>query len=216
MCIRDSGKNVHPAGHQLVHFLHGDGDVHGRAGVVLFDDADDRQIHHLLDLGDVPHGVGADAHSLSLIHIFHESMDALSVIYALLKSHEVIDLLIIMLGTNDVKERFGANAACIAAGMERLILKAKSVDCWGTKQPNILVVAPPPIGAGFHDAVMGDGCVEKSAGVAGQLRIICERQGVHFLDAKDCEFNQVDFMHLTRKGHAQLAELLAKEVPGLI
>ena len=78
------------------------------------------------------------------------------------------------------------------------------------------MVAPPPIGAGFHDAVMGDGCVEKSAGVAGQLRIICERQGVHFLDAKDCEFNQVDFMHLTRKGHAQLAELLAKEVPGLI
>ena len=145
-----------------------------------------------------------------------ESMDALSVIYALLKSHEVIDLLIIMLGTNDVKERFGANAACIAAGMERLILKAKSVDCWGTKQPNILVVAPPPIGAGFHDAVMGDGCVEKSAGVAEQLRIICERQGVHFLDAKDCEFNKVDFMHLTRKGHAQLAELLAKEVPGLI
>ena len=63
---------------------------------------------------------------------------------------------------------------------------------------------------------MGDGCVEKSAGVAGQLRIICERQGVHFLDAKDCEFNKVDFMHLTRKGHAQLAELLAKEVPGLI
>lgn len=73
-------------------------------------------------------------------------MDALSVAYPLLKSHEVIDLLIIMLGTNDVKERFGGNAACIAAGMERLILKAKSVDCWGTKQPNILV-APPPIGA---------------------------------------------------------------------
>ena len=149
---------------------------------------------------------GLSGRTTVFVDPIHESMDALSVIYALLKSHEVIDLLIIMLGTNDVKERFGANAACIAAGMERLILK----------QPNILVVAPPPIGAGFHDAVMGDGCVEKSAGVAGQLRIICERQGVHFLDAKDCEFNQVDFMHLTRKGHAQLAELLAKEVPGLI
>ena len=57
------GKDIHPAGHQLVHFLHGDGDVHGGAGVVLFDDADDRQVHHLLDLGDIPHGVGADAHS---------------------------------------------------------------------------------------------------------------------------------------------------------
>ncbi len=41
----------------------------------------------------------------------HESMDALSVAYSLLKSHEAIDLLIIMLGTNDVKERFNANAA---------------------------------------------------------------------------------------------------------
>ena len=159
---------------------------------------------------------GLSGRTTVFVDPIHESMDALSAAYALLKSHEVIDLLIIMLGTNDVKERFGANAACIAAGMERLILKAKSVDCWGTKQPNILVVAPPPIGAGFHDAVMGDGCVEKSAGVAEQLRIICERQGVHFLDAKDCEFNQVDFMHLTRKGHAQLAELLSKEVPGLI
>ena len=113
----------------------------------------------------------------------HESMDALSVAYALLKSHEVIDLLIIMLGTNDVKERFNANAACIGAGMERLILKAKSVDCWGTKAPNILVVAPPRIGDGFHDAVMGEGCVEKSKGVAEQFRIVAERQGVHFLDA---------------------------------
>ena len=159
---------------------------------------------------------GLSGRTTVFVDPIHESMDALSVIYSLLKSHEVIDLLIIMLGTNDVKERFGANAACIAAGMERLILKAKSVDCWGTKQPNILVVAPPPIGAGFHDAVMGDGCVEKSAGVAEQFRIICARQNVHFLDAKNCEFNQVDFMHLTCKGHAQLAEMLAREVPALL
>ncbi len=118
---------------------------------------------------------GLSGRTTVFVDPIHESMDALSVIYALLKSHEVIDLLIIMLGTNDVKERFGANAACIAAGMERLILKAKSVDCWGTKQPNILVVAPPPIGAGFHDAVMGDGCVEKFCR--------CSRAASHYLRA---------------------------------
>ena len=67
---------------------------------------------------------GLSCRTTVFVDPIHESMDALSVIYALLKSHEVIDLLIIMLGTNDVKERFGANAACIAAGMERLILKA--------------------------------------------------------------------------------------------
>ena len=55
----------------------------------------------------------------------HESMDALGVLYALLKSHETVDLLIIMLGTNDVKERLGANASCVAIGMERLVRKAQ-------------------------------------------------------------------------------------------
>ena len=71
------GKDIHPAGHQLVHFLHGDGDVHGRAGVVLFDDADDRQVHHLFDLGNIPHGIGTDAHSTahggSLCHQGHHA-----------------------------------------------------------------------------------------------------------------------------------------------
>ena len=94
---------------------------------------------------------GLSGRTTVFVDPIHESMDALSVAYALLKSHEVIDLLIIMLGTNDVKERFGANAACIAAGLERLILKCKSVDCWGAKAPNILVVAPPRIKEGFHD-----------------------------------------------------------------
>ena len=134
---------------------------------------------------------GLSGRTTVFVDPIHESMDALSVAYSLLKSHEAIDLLIIM-------------------------LKARSVDCWGTKAPNILVVAPPRIGDGFHDAVMGEGCVEKSKGVAEQFRIVAERQNVHFLNAADCEFNQVDFMHLTRKGHAQLADLLAKEVPTLL
>ena len=90
----------------------------------------------------------------------HEAMDGLSAAFPILMSHEPVDLLILMLGTNDTKERFAANAAAIAAGMERLIKKCKSVECWGTKGPNILVICPPPLGAGFHDEVMGRGCVE--------------------------------------------------------
>lgn len=145
----------------------------------------------------------------------HEGMDGITQIRPLLKSHEPIDLLIIMLGTNDTKERFCANAVCIGLGMERLLQKAVSVDCWGGKAPNILVVAPPRIQDGFHDEAMGPGCVEKSRGVAEQLRLVAERNHVHFLDAEGCEFNQIDYMHLTRRGHAQLAERLAALVPEL-
>ena len=145
----------------------------------------------------------------------HESMDAVSVAYPILMSHEPVDLLIIMLGTNDTKERFAANAPAIAVGMERLIKKCKSVECWGEKGPNILVVCPPPLGDGFHDEVMGRGCVEKSRALPPYMKAVAERNQVRFLDAGDCEFNPVDFTHLTKKGHAQLAAMLAQLVPEL-
>ena len=146
----------------------------------------------------------------------HEGMSLLPMLHSLLKSHECIDLLIIMLGTNDVKERFCTNAVVVGLGMERVLQKAISDDCWGGKAPNILVVAPPRLGDGFHDEAMGQGCVERSRGVAEQLRIVAERNHAHFFDAADCEFNHVDFTHLTRKGHAQLAEALANIVPELV
>lgn len=159
---------------------------------------------------------GLSGRTTVFVDPLHESMDALSVAYPLLKSHEVIDLLIIMLGTNDTKERFCANAVCIGLGMERLVRKAMSVDCWGDHAPNILIVAPPALKPGFHDEAMGNGCVERSQGVAEQLRLAAERLGCHFMDAEGCEFNQVDFTHLTRAGHAQLADRLAGLVPTIL
>lgn len=151
----------------------------------------------------------------------HESLNALDYIYPCLKSHETIDLLIIMLGTNDTKDRFYASAACIALGMARLVKKAKDTDCWGGNNPNILVIAPPPIGEGMLTspvaATMGQLCVEKSRQLADSYREQCELLNVSFLDAGaiGCEFNTVDFMHLTSHGHRTLAEALAKLIPQL-
>ena len=152
----------------------------------------------------------------------HEGLNGLDYIYPCLKSHEEIDLLIIMLGTNDCKDRFYASAACIGLGMARLVSKAKSTDCWGGKQPNILVIAPPPIGEGMLTssvaATMGQLCVEKSRQLADSYREQCELLNVSFLDAGaiGCEFNTVDFMHLTSRGHRTLAEALTKLIPQLL
>lgn len=151
---------------------------------------------------------------------FRECASGLDVLYAVLTTHEPVDLLIIMLGTNDTKERFGADAACIAAGMERLVEKAMTVPCWSSR-PNILVIAPPHIREGvlygqFRED-MGQGCIGKSAGLAERYRELCERLGCAFLDAEGlAEFNRTDCMHLTGKGHAQLAKVLEKLVPELI
>ena len=152
----------------------------------------------------------------------HEGMSALDYITPCLKSHEFVDLLIIMLGTNDTKDRFGASAACIGIGMSRLVKKAQATECWGEKKPNILVIAPPPIGEGMLSSpvadTMGTTCVEKSREIARYYKEQCDLMGVSFLDAgaMGCEFNQVDYMHLTRKGHAILAENLAQVVPTLL
>lgn len=133
----------------------------------------------------------------------HECMSGLDVIYSTLMSHEPVDLLIIMLGTNDTKERFNASPACIGIGMERLAMKAETVGAWRGGRPNILIVAPPHIGAGHNDPAMGASCHATSMGVAEQYRQKCAAHGWAFLDAEGvAEFNTVDYMHLSRRGHS--------------
>ncbi len=146
----------------------------------------------------------------------HEGMDALSVIYPILMSHERVDMLIIMLGTNDTKERFNASAVVIANGMDRLIKKAKSIDCWKGGKTNILVVCPPSIRKEFQEVFteewMGKDCVKKSEELPPLYKNVCINNGVLFLDAAECEFNSLDCMHLTRNGHRTLASLITPVV----
>ena len=156
----------------------------------------------------------------------YEGLDALHYLWPCLKSHEPVSLLIIMLGTNDSKERFGANAFAISLGMRRLVQKAQTTDCWGPGgKPHILIICPPAIGEGVLTSpvademgTMGHGCVEKSRKLPEHYRRVAEETGCSFLDASEigAEFNTVDFMHLTKKGHARLAAKLAELVPGLV
>lgn len=148
-------------------------------------------------------------------------MSGLDAIYSCLMSHEPVDLLILMLGTNDTKERFGVNAACIGIGLERLVAKAKTIPAWRGGQPRILIVSPPHIGEGLYarpeGLAMGKGCPEKSRALAPVFAQAAKIQGCAFLDAEGvAEFNKLDCMHLSRRGHAQLAEALADLVPQLL
>jgi lysophospholipase L1-like esterase len=64
---------------------------------------------------------------------------------------------------------------------------------------------------------MGTGCAQKSEELAVYYAPVAKNNGCAFLDAQGiAEFNQVDFMHLTRKGHADLAAKLAELVPTLL
>ena len=137
-------------------------------------------------------------------------------------THEPVDLLIIMLGTNDTKERFGVSPACIGLGLKRLIAKAKATECWSGGVPSILVVTPQNIGREYIDtacgATMGKGCAQKSEMLAEQFRLIADSMGCSYLDANKLVTagpNQVDFMHLSEAGHGQLAAGLANYILGM-
>ena len=149
-----------------------------------------------------------------------EGLSGLNVIFPTLMSHEPVDLLILMLGTNDTKERFGCTAECISVGLERLIVKAQNTECWAST-PNILLICPPHILDGLYDGpfggIMGAGCPEKSRALAPFYEAVAQRRGCTFLDAEGiAEFNRTDCMHLTRSGHAALARKLAALVPQLV
>ena len=149
-----------------------------------------------------------------------EGLSGLNVIFPTLMSHEPVDLLILMLGTNDTKERFGCTAECISVGLERLIVKAQNTECWAST-PNILLICPPHILDGLYDGpfggIMGAGCPEKSRALAPFYEAVAQRRDCAFLDAEGiAEFNRTDCMHLTRSGHAALARKLAELVPQLV
>lgn len=152
-----------------------------------------------------------------------EGLSALPCLYSCLKSHKPVDLLVVMLGTNDAKARFGASASVIGRGMERLIRAAQAMDCWGPGgTPHILIVAPKAIEDGVYTSPvageMGPGCAEKTRQLAAEYEAVAKLTGCAFLDANTLGLacNTVDYMHLTRESHARLAQALAQLIPNLL
>ena len=141
-----------------------------------------------------------------------DSVNLLPVLHALLNSHEPLDLLILMLGTNDAKKKFGTDAKKITKGMQILVEEAKSVPCWGADGPKILIVAPVPIEEGVTYPEFAPDCVETTKALAREYAFLAVAEQVDFLDAGGCEQTSVDHVHLTKRGHRQLAERMEAAV----
>jgi len=143
-----------------------------------------------------------------------EGLCGLDTISPILRSHTPVDKLIIMLGTNDTKARFGCHANLIAKGLRRLVLKAMNTECWRSS-PDILLVCPPPIDRAYSSlkfgAEMGPGCDIKSLELAPALETVAQEMSIEFLDAgkiHGIKMHELDGMHLTAEAHRLLAEEL--------
>lgn len=152
-----------------------------------------------------------------------EGLNGFTYLYPCIMTHKPVDLLIIMLGTNDVKERFASTPENVAKGMERLVQKAIDTKVAFRNQPKVLIIAPPPIKPGYINSEvageMGQGCVAKSEKLAPLYEKAAERLGCYFLDAASIEgvdMYPYDDMHLSLDAHKNLATYLAEYIPSVL
>ncbi|KMW59227.1 Arylesterase [Candidatus Rhodobacter oscarellae] len=137
---------------------------------------------------------------------------------ALLESHRPIDLLVIMLGTNDLKARFGAPPIDIALAIERLAKLAIGSDTGpNDRAPKVLLVAPVPIEEVGYLGELFAGGAEKSRALPGYLEKIAERQGAGFLDlAPVAQVDPVDGVHLTAEAQAAIGRAIAAKALSML
>lgn len=147
-----------------------------------------------------------------------EGLNGFSYIHPCLMSHAPLEMVIIMLGTNDTKERFSLTSYNIAQGIARLAQKAKNTPV-GKKGafPKVLVIAPPPIGQEYMETdvgkSMGRDCDRKSEELSIHLSELMKIQGTEFLATKGIvPMNTIDYMHLDEEGHRLLAKLVFNKI----
>ena len=140
--------------------------------------------------------------------------NGLTVLPALLETHRPIDLVIMMLGTNDLKAAFGVSAYDIGKATSRLLsCVAGSTSGPDQVAPTVLLVSPVPITETGWLAEMFLGGRAKSLDVAGYLRGIAEKNGLPFVDAAElATVDPVDGIHLSADGHHSIGRALADRI----
>ncbi len=135
-----------------------------------------------------------------------------------LNSHKPIDIVILMLGSNDLKAAFHLSAAEIADGAGQLVEVIKEFTA--EKQgfiPKIILVSPPEIGkdikmSPFYGAFYEE-AIEESKKFPENYRNIAEKYGCVFFNAAEYIYpSETDSLHLTPEGHKVLAEKLCEVV----
>lgn len=137
-----------------------------------------------------------------------------------LESHAPVTVLVIMLGTNDLKAIFHLGAAEIAAGAGSLVdLARASATGPDGGPPAVLLVAPVPLGPlTIASELWGFGAArETSARLAPYYREVAAQAGAAFLDAGALvTTDPVDGVHLDAAAHGVLGVAIAEAIDRLL
>lgn len=133
-----------------------------------------------------------------------------------------LDLVILMLGTNDMKVRYQAQAADIAEGARSIVREIRRLhqEIRPDWMPQILLVSPLLVGEKIRDGLSdcsegfgGERAYWLSRELAPLYQQVAREEGCHFLDAGSvASAGTADALHLEEEGHRDLAAAMEAKV----
>lgn len=133
-----------------------------------------------------------------------------------LDTHDPINLVVLMLGTNELKNAYNKEAEEIGKMLEeyfvKTILNRKSQ--FKETYPKLLIVVPPIVNENQEYCKAKNkylGAMEKSKRLNNIYKEIAERYNCYFLSNDGLETG-IDGVHLTKESHRKLAERLKQKI----
>jgi lysophospholipase L1-like esterase len=166
-------------------------------------------------------GRTTDMDDPTVLNVGGAGLDGAEYLPAALASHLPLDLVIIMLGTNDLKAMYDRSPFGIALGAGELIDIVQSTEGGvGTEYPNpqVLLLAPPPLGKLSPEVFqeMFEGGVEKSQQLGATFEPIAKAAGAEFLDlSKVTATDGVDGIHFTEAAQRKIGMAVADKVKAI-
>lgn len=138
-----------------------------------------------------------------------------------LESNSPLDLVIIMLGCNDVKPRFNKQPWDIAWGVDLLIQYIKKSGCGrDSSMPRVLIAAPPHFGVEWDKTILrtvfDENSCEKIRNLAKPYKFVADKNGCAFINVGTLAKPGIDCVHLSPEGHKALGQAFAKKVLEII
>lgn len=139
-----------------------------------------------------------------------------------LHSHSPVDIVVIMLGTNDLKIEYSRNAQDIANALESLLddVKTYAEDRAGDN-PKVILVSPilidsdAPRFAEFYTGYYDERAMKESRNLAVAISELADRHECTFVDAAEVSHPGDDGIHFSEDSQEPLATVLYKKISEL-
>ncbi|MBF7095517.1 SGNH/GDSL hydrolase family protein [Alkalibacter mobilis] len=128
-----------------------------------------------------------------------------------LMSHKPLDIVLIMLGTNDMKSIYNAGAWEIAKGAGVLVDVIRGVLPENT--PKIVLASPPRLGEESENSPQFLGAMDKVKQISDEFEKVAAEKNVVFIDIGSMvEAGSTDGIHLEESGHKKTAEIFYRYI----